>query len=161
MFMSVHDICINKNYKNKMKNKKIGIKLMLAIATIALLATSCKKKGCDDPNAENYDSKAKKNDGSCVYINTDITGNISSNTTWSSDKVWNITGKVIVKSGSTLTIEAGTIVKATEGTDVNAAALIVERGAKINASGTASSPIIFTSVLDNIETGQTTGSNLN
>lgn len=159
--MSVHDICVNKNYKNEMKNKKIGIKLMLAIATIALLATSCKKKGCDDPNAENYDSKAKKNDGSCVYINTDITGNISSNTTWSSDKVWNITGKVIVKSGSTLTIEAGTIVKATEGTDVNAAALIVERGAKINASGTASSPIIFTSVLDNIEIGQTTGSNLN
>lgn len=29
--------------------------------------TSCKKEGCTDSIAENYDSKAKTDDGSCVY----------------------------------------------------------------------------------------------
>ncbi len=51
-------------------------------------------------------------------------------------------GYVYVNNGATLTIEAGSIIKS----DVTEkGALIVERGSKLIADGTASSPIIFTS----------------
>ena len=48
-----------------MKNSNIKI---IAIAFLAILSvTSCKKKGCTDPEAYNYSDEAKKDDGSCSY----------------------------------------------------------------------------------------------
>ena len=41
--------------------------LILAIISGAVLLSSCKKEGCTDPNALNYDSNAKKDNGSCVF----------------------------------------------------------------------------------------------
>jgi len=38
--------------------------LLLAMAAITL--TSCKKEGCTNEQSENYDSEAKKDDGTCV-----------------------------------------------------------------------------------------------
>ena len=47
--------------------KNFNIKL-IAIAVFAIVSvTSCKKKGCTDPEAYNYSEEAKKNDGSCSY----------------------------------------------------------------------------------------------
>ena len=69
-----------------------------------------------------------------------VSADIVSNTTWSG--IVHLKNKTYVKNGATLTILPGTIIrgdKATEGT------LIVTRGSKINAAGTASSPIVFTS----------------
>lgn len=40
---------------------------LLLIAAVAIL-TSCNKDGCIDPTALNYDSDAKNDDGSCVYL---------------------------------------------------------------------------------------------
>ncbi|MFM1807371.1 MAG: hypothetical protein RLZZ242_96, partial [Bacteroidota bacterium] len=61
---------------------------------------------------------------------------ISSNTTWTADKIWLMDGKVIVADGATLTIEAGTIIKAASGQGANATVLVVAKGGKINAVGT-------------------------
>lgn len=80
--------------------------------------------------------------------------------TWNANTVYQLSGRVIVGSGATLTIEPGTIIKAEGGREANASALIVARGGMIMANGTASEPIIFTSVLDEIEPGQTISPNL-
>lgn len=89
-----------------------------------------------------------------------ISGVISSNTTWTSDRIYELNQKVVVDAGVTLTIEPGTIIKSNPGTGSLASALIVARDGKINAIGTASKPIIFTSTQDNITIGQTAGTNL-
>jgi len=138
----------------------------LAIASIAIglgaATTSCDRKGCMDELASNYEEKATKEDPdeACVYDDESITGELSASTTWISDKVYTLSGKVVVPDGVTLTIEPGTIIKGAEGQDAAAAALVVARGGKLIANGTESSPIIFTSVLDNIEVGQLVGTNL-
>ncbi len=72
-------------------------------------------------------------------------GDITNNTTLSADKVYLIDGWVYVKSGATLTIDPGTIIR---GSKANKGALIIEKGAKIIAEGTASNPIVFTSNQD-------------
>jgi len=66
-------------------------------------------------------------------------GDITTNTTWTKDKVYELQGYVFVKN-ATLTIEAGTIIRST-----GKAALVITRGAKIMAEGTKDAPIIFTS----------------
>lgn len=145
--------------------KKLNLNLsVLLLSSLTLGVVSCKKEGCTDPTATNYSDEAKKDDGSCTYAeettNTIVSGQITSNTTWTADKIYELSGKVVVANNATLTIEAGTIIKAQEGADVNATALIISRGAKIMANGTATNPIIFTSVLDNIQIGQLVGTNL-
>ena len=143
---------------------KLGV--MLVMISLSAGIISCKKKGCTDPTAVNYNSNAEKDDGSCeaaiiiTNTNTVKTGFISSNETWNSTEVYELSGKVVVQSGVTLTIEPGTIIKGQEGTGTNASALVVAKGGMLNAVGTISLPIIFTSVLDNIEQGQLTGTNL-
>ncbi len=89
-----------------------------------------------------------------------VSGLITKNTTWTSDKFWILNGKVVVDNGATLTIEAGTIIKGKEGSGSLASALIIARGGKINAVGTATNPIVFTSVNDNIKLGEKEGTNL-
>jgi len=69
-------------------------------------------------------------------------GDITSNTTWTSNNVYLLNGWVYVKSGATLTIEAGTIIR---GDKTNKGTLIIEKGAKLIANGTSSNPIVFTS----------------
>jgi hypothetical protein len=69
-----------------------------------------------------------------------VSADITANTTWSG--VILLQNKIYVKNNATLTIQPGTIIrgdKATQGS------LIITRGAKINAQGTASQPIVFTS----------------
>lgn len=68
-------------------------------------------------------------------------------TTWSSDKVWRLNGTVFVRNGAKLVIEAGTKVLGSARQD-SAAVLVVARGGRIHAEGTAQKPVIFTSELD-------------
>lgn len=89
-----------------------------------------------------------------------LAGLISANKTLTSDRIYELAGRVIVDAGVTLTINPGTIIKGREGNGSLASALIISRGAKIMAEGTAANPIIFTSILDNIQVGEKMGSNL-
>ena len=71
---------------------------------------------------------------------TTVSTDITANTTWSGTIL--LQNKIYVKNNVTLTIQPGTVIrgdKTTQGT------LIITRGAKINANGTASQPIVFTS----------------
>jgi hypothetical protein len=85
-----------------------------------------------------------------VITEVRVTSNITTNTTWDAKKVWILGGRIAVTSGATLTIEPGTIIKGEAGAGASATALIVARGGKLNAAGTATKPIIFTSVADKL-----------
>ncbi len=74
--------------------------------------------------------------------NTILSGKITSNLTLKANTTYKLRGLVYVTNGATLTIEPGT--KIVGEADKNGA-LIITRGAKINAEGTAANPIIFTS----------------
>lgn len=107
-------------------------KYLLVFGAATLLAASCKK---DDSKTTNPPTTQ---DSTTVTL----TGDISSNMTLKADKKYLLKGFVYVKSGVTLTIPAGTIImgdKASKGT------LVITRGGKIDAQGTSSKPIIFTS----------------
>jgi hypothetical protein len=71
-----------------------------------------------------------------------VSGDITTDTKWYANARYFLSGFVYVKSGATLTIEPGTIIKGISGTK---GALIVERGGKIMAQGTSTNPIVFTS----------------
>ncbi|MDX1912224.1 MAG: T9SS type A sorting domain-containing protein [Saprospiraceae bacterium] len=71
-----------------------------------------------------------------------VSGNITTNTTWTKNNTYLLQGFVYVKNGATLTIEAGTTIK---GDKTTKGSLIVTRGAKLIADGTPSEPIVFTS----------------
>lgn len=89
-----------------------------------------------------------------------VTGNITGTVNWTADKTYILGGRVTVVSGGILNIAAGTVIKGEAGSGANATALVIARGGKINANGTAASPIIFTSVADEIVSGQIASPNL-
>jgi len=82
-------------------------------------------------------------------------GFITSDETWSNTSIHVLDNKVIVSDGNTLTIEAGTVIKAANNAQPNTVALIVARGADIYALGSATHPIIMTSSDDDVQIGGT------
>lgn len=84
-------------------------------------------------------------------------GVIAADEEWGPDQIVNISGRVIVDDGVTLTIHPGTIVKGAAGEGLNASVLMVARGGMIDAQGTAAKPIIMTTVLDDIKVGELNG----
>jgi|694.fasta_scaffold09913_31 hypothetical protein len=126
--------------------KKLFILFFVVLASLQ----SCKQKdSCADTVCPNGQVCV---DGTCQGATTNvvISSNISSNTTWTADNVYELGGRITVLDGVTLTIEPGTVIKGQAGTGANATALLVARGGKINAVGTPTKPIIFTSVADEI-----------
>lgn len=64
-FLKIHKSRVQLKLTKKMKKSFLPIFLMSALGFTSL--TGCKKEGCTNGIATNYDSKAKKDDGSCVY----------------------------------------------------------------------------------------------
>ncbi len=131
------------------------------------MLSSC---GTDDPCANFLcptGTTLSEVDGNCDCVEVqstdevvDLFGFIDSDAVWTADNIYRLNGKVVVSAGATLSIEPGTIIKGAEGTGSLASALIVARGARLNACGTPEAPIVMTSALDNIEVGQFAGTNL-
>ncbi len=72
---------------------------------------------------------------------------------WTADNEYLLTGLVYLEEGGVLNIEAGTTIRFEEDTASfgdNTSALIITKGAKINATGTAESPIVFTAEADTV-----------
>ncbi len=84
----------------------------------------------------------------------EVTADISADTRWTRDNVYILTKAIYVLPPAVLTIEPGTVIRGVRDTDYGLAAdlepgaLLVARGAKIIANGTADDPIIFTSIDD-------------
>jgi hypothetical protein len=135
----------------KIKMKKTIFTLS---AIVALAFTGCMNDEAP-PILQDTDNQVNSGDNT-----VSVSGMISESTTWTNNTIYVLNQKVVVSSGVVLTIQAGTIIKGTEGTGSLASALIVAKGGKLNATGTATEPIIFTSINDNITVGQTSGTNL-
>jgi len=98
----------------------------------------------------------------CTADTIQVSGTISTNTTWRSSNVYLLTADVTVASGATLTLEAGVIVKFgcadipySNNTTTQKRKLVVD-GALIS-QGTASQPVIFTSERDDVHGGDSNG----
>ena len=89
-----------------------------------------------------------------------VTSNITENTTWYSDSIYILGGRISVVSGAELTIQPGCIIKGDAGSGASATALVIARGGKLHAVGTANAPIIFTSIVDSIQPGMIASPNL-
>lgn len=72
----------------------------------------------------------------------DDSDEITSDTTWDCEHTY-VLSTLIFVTGGTLTIEPGTVVKGE-----NESALVITRGAHLNAEGTSDAPIVFTSAQD-------------
>ena len=75
--------------------------------------------------------------------NVDVTTNITTDTHWTACNTYYLRGQIYVKNNATLTIDPGVVIRA-DRTAIGAG-LFITKGAKINAVGTATSPIVFTS----------------
>lgn len=107
-------------------------KYLFGLAVLsAMFAASCKKKDntpappvvVEDPNG---------------YI---LSGDITTSRTLLKGKTYSLENLVYVKSGATLTIEPGVTIRVFKGKN----ALVITRGSKIMAEGTATEPIVLTS----------------
>jgi len=108
-------------------------KFFILVASIGLLVTSCRKIEMDG-NTTNTVSPTSEN--------TILEGRIITNLTLKASNVYKLRGLVYVTNGAILTIEPGTKIVGESGKN---GALIICRGAKIIADGTADKPIVFTS----------------
>ncbi len=143
------------------------MKIFKSLFFFLSLAITVSFFSCGDEPVEEPDTTSTLYEESTVsYTCTDATkdytivnvtdrGLGTGNVTWTKNKTYVLNGRVFVNEGQTLTIEAGTIVKGAAGTGEKAAALIVARGGKIVANGTATEPIIFTSIVDDIARDKT------
>lgn len=111
--------------------KLIGIGLVAALP----LAACGDDGGSGDADAAIDDSDAS------ASSEVDVTDDIETDTTWTSDKVYTLKNSIFVRNAE-LTIEAGTLILGDNGSS-----LVIANTATINAVGTASDPIVFTSSL--------------
>ncbi|MDB4210024.1 hypothetical protein N9732_02475 [Polaribacter sp.] len=120
------------------------------LATVAILLSSC--------SLDNDDENQGIIPGTEV-TSQNLAGNLTTDLRLTSGIAHNLIGALLVKDGATLTIDAGTRINALAGgTDVY---LLVEKGGKIIADGTADNPIVFTSNATNPQPGDWGGIILN
>jgi len=80
-----------------------------------------------------------------------VNGPIVTDTTWTSDNIYVVTGTVTVNPGITLTIEAGTVIKFYAGN------VAIDVNGLLDVNGTESGHVIFTAYNDDAAGGDTNG----
>ncbi|MER3375486.1 MAG: hypothetical protein RIM83_12685 [Allomuricauda sp.] len=137
--------------------KKSLFKFLLSFAAMAFIVSCASDDNGptpptdDDPvatcsdNIQNGDETGVDCGGSCSACPeppVELSGDVTEDTELDASNEYSLTGSYIVKAGASLTIPAGTVIKASGGT---AAFIGVERGAQIFINGTASAPVVMTS----------------
>lgn len=131
-----------------------------------VIATYIPNENADGTDSFTYKANDGIGDSNIATVTVNINGSFilagtyTSDKTLTADKIWKLSGRVFIADGATLTIPAGTIIKAEGGTGTDSSFICIARGGKIDAQGTAEKPIIMTSVADDIQIGQKNGSNL-
>ncbi|HSB92609.1 MAG TPA: hypothetical protein VLC28_05805, partial [Flavitalea sp.] len=108
---------------------------VVLLAVMSMWGVSCSKSDdAPDPVIPPVDSTEK--------TNVDVRGAITTNTTWTKNTVYRLRGYVYVTSGAVLKIEPGTKIVSNKD---SAGVLVIYKGSKIDAEGTAADPIVFSS----------------
>ena len=130
-----------------MKKFYLFTMLLLVVASMSaqLETTTYRGAFAPAPTAMWTDNWANFDPQNVVYpaTNVDVTSNITTNTRWTAGNTYYLKGQIYVKNNATLTIDPGVVVRGDA--SVAGAALIITKGAKLIAEGTATSPIVFTS----------------
>lgn len=105
--------------------KRFKFLSFIVVFTLLGVATGCKKSSTDATPTSTL-----------VNVSGDLTGTVN----WTANNQYLIQGTVTV--AGVLNIEAGTIIK---GEKASKGTLVILRGGRINAIGTANNPIVFTS----------------
>ncbi|MEM1043000.1 MAG: T9SS C-terminal target domain-containing protein [Bacteroidota bacterium] len=129
------------------------LKRLTALTALALLAftgVGCDSDGDEDPPEETFTLYEAFSGPAGDGVRITDRGEGTGSRTLSADTTYYLSGFVFVNSGQTLTVEAGTVVRGLPGAGEDASALIVAQGGRIEASGTATNPIIFTSAGDDV-----------
>lgn len=125
--------------------------LVLLTALASLVWTGCRKIESDG-EIQVVIVNGGGGGGSSQGQTITLQGRISADTLLRKQNTYILKGLVYMVNNATMTIEPGTVIKGSySGTDV--AALIITRGAKIQANGTATDPIVFTSASPNPQSG--------
>jgi len=119
----------------------------------------CKNEGqCSNGTCDCTDGWSGSDCGNKLISGDDLI--VTGEVTITAAQVYQINGRLTVKAGGVLTIEPGAILKFAQGQEASASALLVARGGKLMAAGTAEKPIILTTVLDDIALGEINSPNL-
>ncbi|EAP87453.1 hypothetical protein [Croceibacter atlanticus] len=110
--------------------------LLTGLTAVAMFFASCSD---DDTSQINITNGGDGGNGNQDNV---IGGTLSEDLTLTANETYTLSSALIVPTGRTLTINEGVVVKANAGSDVYIA---VQQGATINASGSASNPIVLTS----------------
>lgn len=119
------------------------------VAVTAVTFASCRKIESDGEKEIVY---VNNGGGGTTGQTITLEGRITADTILRKQNTYILKGPVYMVNNKTMTIEAGTTIKAVL-SGSNATALIITRGAKIVAAGNASAPIIFTSGSLNPQSG--------
>jgi len=124
-------------------------KYILYLSVIAAIAfTGCRKIETDGE----IQVVVVNGGGTATGETITLQGRINADTILRKKNTYILKGVVYMVGNHTMTVEAGTTIKGSfSGADV--AALVITRGSKLNAIGTASEPIVFTSASPNPQSG--------
>jgi hypothetical protein len=130
-----------------MKKFYLFTMLLLVVASMnaQLETTTYRGAFAPAPTAMWTDNWANFDPQNAVYLtpNFDVTANITTDTRWTAGNTYYLKGQIYVKNNATLTIDPGVVVRGDA--SIAGAALIITKGAKLMAEGTANLPIVFTS----------------